>query len=44
MAFFKDGPLGYNGLLALYLPFGMFFAWMVLMTPWLIKAIRGQAP
>lgn len=44
MAFFKTGPFGYNGLLALYLPFATFFAWIVLMTPWLIRAISREQP
>ncbi len=38
--FFKSGPFAYNGLLALYLPFGAFFTWIVLMTPAVLKAIR----
>ncbi|MET0988477.1 MAG: hypothetical protein ABW034_24020 [Steroidobacteraceae bacterium] len=38
--FFKTGPFAYNGLLALYLPFGMFFLWMVVMTLAVLKALR----
>jgi type IV secretory pathway VirB2 component (pilin) len=37
--FFKSGPFAYNGLLALYLPFGVFFLWMVVMTPAVLKAM-----
>jgi hypothetical protein len=40
MAFFKHGPFGYNGIFALYLPAGLFFAWILTMTPFLIKAIK----
>src|SRR4051794_15404852 len=40
--FFKTGPLAYSGLLALYVPFGVFFAWILLMTPFLIRAIRSE--
>lgn len=37
--FFKTGPFAYNGLLALYLPFGVFFIWMVTMTLALFRAV-----
>lgn len=37
--FFKTGPFAYNGLLALYLPFGAFFVWMVVMTLALFRAV-----
>ena len=37
--FFKSGPFAYNGLLALYLPFGAFFTWVVVMTSAVLKAI-----
>ena len=40
--FFKSGPFAYNGLLALYLPFGAFFTWIVVMTPAVLKAIGTQ--
>ncbi|MHB8695060.1 MAG: hypothetical protein ACYDHH_27815 [Solirubrobacteraceae bacterium] len=40
--FFKTGPFAYNGLLALYVPFGSFFAWMVITTPCLILAIKRE--
>ena len=39
LPFFKSGPFAYNGLLALYLPFGAFFTWVVVMTPAALKAI-----
>lgn len=38
--FFKTGPFAYNGLLALYLPFGAFFIWMVVMTLALFRAVK----
>jgi hypothetical protein len=41
--FFKTGPFAYNGLIALYVPFGCFFAWMVISTPYLIRAINAEA-
>lgn len=37
--FFKSGPFAYDGLLALYLPFGAFFIWMVVMTFAVLRAI-----
>jgi predicted membrane metal-binding protein len=40
--FFKSGPFAYNGLLALYLPFGAFFLWMTIMTPSVLRAIGSQ--
>lgn len=42
IVFFKDGPFAYDGLFALYLPAGFFFAWMVVMTPLLLKAVRDE--
>jgi hypothetical protein len=39
LPFFKTGPFAYNGLLALYLPFGAFFIWMVIMTIAVLRAI-----
>lgn len=36
MAFFKTGPFGFNGLLALYEPVFLFFAWVIVMTTLLI--------
>jgi len=44
MAFFKTGPFGYDGLLALYLPFCMFFAWILVMTVALIGAVKRERP
>jgi hypothetical protein len=41
--FFKTGPLAYNGLIALYIPFGCFFVWMVITTPYLMRAIKSEA-
>jgi hypothetical protein len=39
LPFFKSGPFAYSGILALYLPFGAFFTWMVVMTFGLFRAI-----
>lgn len=43
LPFFKSGPFAYNGVLALYLPFGAFFLWMVVMTPAVLGAQRTEA-
>jgi hypothetical protein len=40
--FFKTGPFAYDGFMALYVPFGSFFAWMVITSPLLIMAIRRE--
>jgi hypothetical protein len=40
--FFKSGPFAYNGLLALYMPFGVFFLWMIVMTVAVLRAIGTQ--
>jgi hypothetical protein len=42
LPFFKSRPFAYNGIVALYLPFGAFFIWMVVMTFGLMRAIRTQ--
>src|SRR5262249_8020196 len=42
LPFFKTGPFAYNGLLALYLPFGSFFIWMVVMTFGLFQALQRK--
>lgn len=38
--FLKTDPFAYNGLLALYLPFGAFFLWMIVMALALFKSIQ----
>lgn len=43
MLFFKTGPLAFNGLLALWVPLGVFFVWIVAMTILTIGAIDRQA-
>jgi hypothetical protein len=40
--FFKTGPFAYNGVLALYLPAGVFFLWYAVMTYLLIKALDRE--
>jgi hypothetical protein len=41
--FFKQGPFAWNGLFVFWLPFGVFFSWIVIMTALLLKAIdRGD--
>jgi hypothetical protein len=42
MIFFKTGPLAYNGLIALYIPFTAFFTWIVAFTVLGIRAINRQ--
>ena len=42
LTFFKTGPFAWNGLLAFYLPAGVFFLWFFVMIPLLIKAIKRQ--
>ena len=42
LPFFKTGPFAYNGILALYLPFGAFFIWMVVMTIGLLQALGSK--
>lgn len=37
--FFKTGPFAYSGILALYLPFGAFFTWMVVMSLTMFRAL-----
>ena len=44
MAFFKTGPFAFNGLLALYLPAGLFFAWVVTMSVVLIRILNAEQP
>ena len=45
MILFKTGPLAFNGLLAIWVPLGVFFIWIVAMTVLVIKAInRSPAP
>jgi hypothetical protein len=38
IAFFKTGPFAYDGLLAFWFPFAVFFGWMVTMTVLTLKA------
>ena len=42
IAFFKTGPFAFDGLLALYLPAGLFFAWILVMSVVLIRAINDE--
>jgi hypothetical protein len=36
---FKSGPLAYNGVLAFWIPFSIFFVWLVVMPMVLHRAI-----
>jgi hypothetical protein len=40
--FFKHGPLAWNGLLAFYLPLGVFFIWIIVVSVYLVKAAGHQ--
>ena len=40
---FKTGPLAYNGLLALWIPLGVFGVWIAVMTLLVIRAIDHEA-
>jgi hypothetical protein len=40
IVFTKTGPLAYDGLLALYIPLGVFFLWMVGFTVGVLQTIR----
>lgn len=39
MVFFKTGPLAFNGLLALWIPLGVFFIWVLTFSVLLIRAV-----
>lgn len=41
--FFKDGAFAYDGTLGLYVPLICFFAWLVVMTAKLVKAINAES-
>jgi hypothetical protein len=43
IVFFKHGPFSYHGLFAFYIPFGVLFVWMILMTYYTLQAIKRQA-
>lgn len=40
MIFFKTGPLAFNGLFGIWIPLGVFFVWIIVMTTLTIKAIN----
>jgi hypothetical protein len=42
IAFTKTGPLAFNGWLALWVPFAVFFLWMVAITVNILKAIKQE--
>lgn len=41
--FMKHGPIAYNGLIALYIPLGTFFAWMCGFTVGVMQALNRDA-
>jgi hypothetical protein len=40
---FKTGPLAYNGLIALWIPLGVFGVWIAVMTVLVVQAIHREA-
>jgi hypothetical protein len=42
IAFFKNGPFAYNGILSVYIPLAIFFIWIVIMTKLLFGAIDAE--
>ena len=43
LMFFKSGPLAWNGLFVFWMPFAVFFAWIVVLTWLLLKAADRQS-
>lgn len=41
--FFKTGPFAWNGVIAFWIPAGVFGVWFIVMFPMLLKAIKSQA-
>jgi hypothetical protein len=42
MNFFKQGPFAFNGALTFYMPLGMFFVWICIMTVTMLRAVNHQ--
>ena len=42
IVFFKSGPFAYNGLLSVYIPLALFFAYMLAMTAVMLKATDAE--
>ena len=42
LIFFKSGPFAYNGIICFYLPSIVYFAWIVVMTTTVIKAVNRE--
>jgi hypothetical protein len=40
--FFKTGPLAFNGLFGIWIPLGVFFVWIIVMTALTIQAINRE--
>ena len=43
MILFKTGPFAFNGVLAIWIPLGVFFVWIIAMTVLVIKAVNREA-
>jgi hypothetical protein len=44
MIFFKSGPLAFKGIFAIWIPLGVFFIWIVVMTALVIQATNRTEP
>jgi hypothetical protein len=42
MIFFKHGPLAFNGLFGIWIPLGVFFVWIIVMTALTIRAANRE--
>lgn len=42
MIFFKTGPLAFNGIFAIWIPLGVFFVWIIVMTILVVQAANRQ--
>lgn len=40
--FFHSGPFSYNGILAMWLPLGLFYVWLIVMTVLGLRAVNKQ--
>jgi len=43
MVYSKTGPFAWDGVIALYIPFGTFLVWILVMSPLLFRAINREA-
>ncbi|MFY1621479.1 hypothetical protein, partial [Micromonospora sp. WMMD736] len=43
VAFLKDGPFAWDGVLAFWVPLSALFAWVILMTVLTLRAVKKQS-